>query len=89
MSHGIHCFITGRVQGVWFRATTKERAESLQINGWVSNLPDGRVEVFAYGQPDALDALVEFLTVGPPQAEVIGIDKEIVEFQEIEGFWIK
>ena len=60
----------GRVQGVFFRASTAERAGELGLVGWVANRDDGTVEVVAEGPADALDRLAGWLAQGPPQAEV-------------------
>ncbi|MEL6543062.1 MAG: acylphosphatase [Myxococcota bacterium] len=62
--------ITGKVQGVFFRASTLERAQGLNLHGWVMNLPDGAVEVVAEGPRYALEQLVEWCRSGPPSAEV-------------------
>jgi len=66
----IRCLIAGRVQGVYYRAATAERAQSLQLDGWVKNLADGRVEVVAAGVPAAITALASWLWQGPPAARV-------------------
>ena len=66
----VRCYVSGRVQGVFFRASTRERARSLGLAGEVSNLPDGRVAVTACGSQAALDALQQWLREGPSQAEV-------------------
>ncbi len=70
----IHAFVSGRVQGVFFRATTKEMADKLGLKGWVRNLPDGRVEVVAEGSKEAIRTLIEFLKRGPPLAKVENIE---------------
>jgi acylphosphatase len=62
--------ITGKVQGVWFRASTKERAEELGISGTAQNMKDGTVEVYASGNIDQLEKFQEWLAIGPPKAEV-------------------
>ena len=62
--------VHGRVQGVWFRDSTRREAEQLNITGHAINLPDGNVEVFAWGAPQALHALEEWLHTGPPMARV-------------------
>ena len=72
--------ITGRVQGVFFRAWTKEQADALGVAGWVRNRPDGSVEALIEGSQAAVDAPVERLHEGPPQARV---DK--VEIVEADG----
>ncbi|MEM6530997.1 MAG: acylphosphatase [Myxococcota bacterium] len=62
--------ITGKVQGVFYRASTLEKAQGLGLVGWVANLPDGAVEVVAEGPRYALEQLVEWCKEGPPAAEV-------------------
>ena len=66
----IRCLVSGRVQGVGYRAATVERATALGINGSARNLVDGRVEVVAAGGPDAIESLVAWLWSGPPAAVV-------------------
>lgn len=65
-----HLLITGKVQGVWFRESTREAAERFQASGWIRNLPDGRVEVLIGGEPDAVERLVEWCHHGPSRADV-------------------
>jgi acylphosphatase len=62
--------VEGRVQGVWFRESTRQQAERLGIRGYAVNRPDGSVEVLACGDPAVLDALAEWLRDGPPLARV-------------------
>ena len=62
--------MSGRVQGVFYRASTRERAQQLNCHGYARNLADGRVEVLAVGEPAAVDALVAWLRHGPPAAHV-------------------
>lgn len=76
MSDCIHCCVSGLVQGVFFRAATREEAKRLGVTGWVRNLPDGRVEVLACGDRARLDALLEWLHEGPPHASVSAVDVE-------------
>lgn len=64
------CVVSGKVQGVWFRASAKREADRLGVTGYARNLPDGSVEVLACGDADAVAALIEWLRVGPPQAQV-------------------
>ncbi len=68
-------FVAGRVQGVFFRASTQAEAQRLALQGLVRNLPDGRVEVVACGPPEALDALRQWLHDGPPQARVDAVEE--------------
>ncbi len=67
--------ISGRVQGVFYRASTREEALRLGLSGSAVNLPDGRVEVLAEGEPAALDALEQWLHGGPPAARVDGVER--------------
>ncbi len=62
----VHAFLRGRVQGVWFRASTREEARRLGLTGWVRNLPDGRVEFVAEGDEAALDQLLSWCRRGGP-----------------------
>lgn len=62
--------VSGKVQGVWFRQSTKRVALEHNISGYAKNLADGTVEVLAQGEPRALDKLVEFLHHGPEHARV-------------------
>lgn len=68
--------VTGRVQGVYFRQATVNKARELGLHGWVRNLPDGRVEGMACGEADELEQLRQWLHQGPPAARV-----EAVEWQ--------
>jgi acylphosphatase len=67
--------VSGRVQGVGFRAFCLRAATSLQLDGWVRNLPDGRVEVMATGDVDALDGLGDALRRGPTYGRVDHVDE--------------
>jgi acylphosphatase len=71
-----HLFVSGRVQGVFFRQKTKQKAESLGVNGWVRNLQDGKVEGVFEGEEEAVRALVEYCHHGPPSAMVTNVDVE-------------
>ena len=66
--------VSGRVQGVWFRETCRERAGAAGVGGLVRNLPDGRVEAVFEGTLAAVDQLVEWCRHGPPRATVTAID---------------
>ena len=65
-----HWFVTGRVQGVSFRAFTYESATDLKLTGWVRNLTDGRVEIVAEGSEKAIDQFLEKVKKGPPASRV-------------------
>jgi acylphosphatase len=74
MKTRVHVFVSGRVQGVFFRQKTKQQAESFGVTGWVRNLPDGRVEAVFEGEEEAVKALVEYCHHGPSYATVTNID---------------
>ena len=75
MSAGrLHLFIAGRVQGVYYRATAAEQAQRLGLAGWVRNLRDGRVELVAEGEAEALAALLAWCHRGPPTAVVAEVE---------------
>ena len=78
--------VKGRVQGVFFRASTRRVAESLGITGHAINLPDGTVEVFACGESSALDQLGEWLHDGPAHARVDDVIARDVETVAPSGF---
>ena len=71
---GLRCLVSGRVQGVFFRASTRDFAQQLGLSGYARNLPDGRVEVLACGDDAALAALRDWLRRGPPHATVEGLE---------------
>src|SRR3546814_4494155 len=68
--------VSGKVQGVFFRASTREQAQRLGLRGHARNLPDGRVEVLAAGDADAIDALATWMQHGPPQAREEAVERE-------------
>ncbi|MEN8259597.1 MAG: acylphosphatase [Pseudomonadota bacterium] len=70
MSKRVHIYLSGRVQGVFFRASTKEMADSLGVTGIVRNLPDGRVEIIAEGDTQTVGEFVSWCRKGPPGAGV-------------------
>lgn len=84
----IHCFVAGKVQGVWFRASTQDKAKELGLTGWARNLSDGRVEVLACGDRGKLEALHKWLHEGPELAKVTEVVYEEVEWKEFERFGV-
>ena len=80
--------VHGRVQGVWFRDSTRREAARLGLAGHAINLADGNVEVLATGPVEALDELEQWLHVGPPVAQVAQVDVKAVEVSEVSGFTI-
>ncbi len=77
----VRCIVSGRVQGVWFRETTRSRAQELGITGSAVNLPDGTVEVIACGEEEALDGLCNWLWVGSPMSRVDHVSCEFLPEQ--------
>ena len=71
---GKKCFVGGRVQGVFYRATVAQRARELGISGYAKNLPDGRVEVLAFGDAEVVQAFVEWLWIGSSASKVTTVD---------------
>jgi len=80
-----HIVARGRVQGVGYRAACAVRASELALRGWVRNRSDGSVEVMARGSPAQLEALCEWMRVGPPAAQVAGLEVALSE-GEFQGF---
>jgi len=86
----IHARISGRVQGVFFRANTARIARELGLNGWVRNLSNGMVEVVAEGEKEKMNKLVEFLHKGPSSARVDKVYLKEEKYRgEFEDFQIK
>lgn len=81
--------VSGRVQGVAFRAWTREQAEALNLTGWAMNLSDGRVEVLACGEPGAIERLATMLREGPPAARVTTVDEHSAELTKLSRFAIR
>lgn len=81
--------VSGLVQGVFFRQSTRRQAELPGITGWVRNLPDGRVEGQATGDEAMLETLREWLTRGPAAATVLKLEWEEMELQHFDGFAIR
>jgi len=75
----VRCYVSGRVQGVFFRASTRHEAERLAISGYARNLPDGRVEVLACGAKSLVEEFCTWLSKGPPQAQVSNVSCELAD----------
>ena len=73
------CYVSGKVQGVFFRAATQQKAFELGVTGYAKNLRDGRVEVLACGAQEAVDQLASWLWEGSPPAQVDNVECEPVQ----------
>jgi acylphosphatase len=88
-SRAIRCVVAGRVQGVYYRAAAAERAASLELRGWVKNLPGGQVEAVAVGRIEALTEFASWLWQGPPAARVDSVHIEEWLGSPPEGFSVQ
>jgi len=82
----VHAFVTGKVQGVWFRQSTKEQALKQGVTGWAKNLNDGRVEVLLCGDANSVTKVQGWLREGPELARVDNVIAEELDYQSVEGF---
>ncbi len=90
MKTRVHVWVSGIVQGVFFRANTKDLALKLGVNGWVRNLPDGRVEAVFEGEEEKVKEMIEFCKKGPPGSRVDEIDVKEEEYKgEFNSFEIR
>ncbi len=84
-----HVFVSGTVQGVYYRANTRDAARQEGVDGWVKNLEDGRVEAVFEGPEDAVEAMVEWCHAGSPAAEVDDVAVEYETPRGEDGFEIR
>lgn len=84
-----HVYVSGRVQGVYFRATTRDTARDAGVDGWVRNLEDGRVEAVFEGPESAVEQLVAFCHEGSEAARVEDVDVSYEQPQGEDGFRIR
>jgi acylphosphatase len=77
-----HLFITGRVQGVFFRLETRDQAKKRNVTGWIRNRSDGRVETVFEGDIENVEKMIEFCKIGPPSARVATTD---VQWEDYSG----
>ena len=82
----VRCIVSGRVQGVWFRETTRQRAVALGLTGSAVNLQDGNVEVIASGAEQDLQQLQEWLWQGPKLSRVTGVHCEVLDQVPLTSF---
>jgi acylphosphatase len=83
-----HLIIKGKVQGVFYRASAKKKAEELRVCGWVKNTKEGHVEALVSGETDQVDQFIEWCYKGPSDAEVDSVIVEDVENQSLHSFSI-
>jgi acylphosphatase len=81
--------VHGRVQGVFFRDSMRERARAHGVAGWACNRSDGAVEAVLEGPPDAVERVVRFAQTGPPSAEVTDVEVAEEEAEGLSGFQIR
>ncbi|WP_276271420.1 acylphosphatase [Haloarcula litorea] len=84
-----HVYVSGRVQGVYFRATTRDTAREAGVDGWVRNLDDGRVEAVFEGEPDDVDAMIEFCHEGSSRADVTDVEVREEDPEGLDGFDVR
>jgi acylphosphatase len=83
-------YVSGKVQGVFFRDATREKAEQLGLAGWVRNIPDGRVEMLLDGPSDKVREMVRWCKEGPSHADVEDVDTEFeASAGDLEGFEVR
>jgi len=86
----VHILVSGKVQGVFFRSETQEKAQQLGLTGWVRNLPNGRVEAVFEGEKARIEEMIEWAKSGPPGAIVNHLDLKWEEYRgEFNNFEIR
>lgn len=81
--------VSGRVQGVFFRDSTRQVALRAGVRGWVRNVPDGTVEAHLEGTPPAVDEVVTYMRTGPQHAVVSNVDVSAADYEEPTGFVVR
>jgi acylphosphatase len=84
MKQSVYVVISGEVQGVWFRASTKKKADELGITGWVRNTPDGKVDAVFEGDESQVNRMIKWCHQGPPLSKVEKVEAKIQD--PIKGF---
>jgi len=85
----VHVRVSGRVQGVYYRAYTRDRAKSLGINGWVRNIPGGGVEAVLEGERRKVGEMLNAMKSGPSGSVVLGMELSEIEAKGYNDFEIK
>jgi len=89
MATTLRVIVSGKVQGVWYRAWTEKQATALGLDGWVRNCRDGAVEAVFSGDDDAVELMLNYLWDGPPLAEVAAVDRFDHEEPVRPGFAVR
>lgn len=84
-----HVFVSGRVQGVYYRASTRDAAGENGVDGWVKNLDDGRVEAVFEGPQDAVETMCEWCETGSTAATVDSVDVTMESPEGLDGFEVR
>lgn len=85
----VHLLISGIVQGVYYRQSTKRQAQKLDLKGWVRNLEDGRVEALVEGEKDKIEELIKWCHQGPSNAKVDNVEIDYQEYKnEFQDFFV-
>lgn len=90
MNARVHVFVSGKVQGVFFRSGTKDKAEEIGLSGWVRNLQDGRVEAVFEGEEEKVEKMVQWCRKGSEYARVTGVEVIPEPYKgEFSGFLLR
>lgn len=84
-----HVFVSGNVQGVYYRASTRDEAREQGVDGWVENLADGRVEAVFEGPAERVEHMVDWCRTGSPAATVDDVEVEYGDPEGVDGFEIR
>jgi len=85
----LHCYVDGKVQGVFYREAAKRKAKELEITGWIRNLSDGRVEILICGDLEPIEEMREWLWDGSPAADVTDVDVDELPWEEHKDFQVR
>ena len=88
MKKSIRLYVTGTVQGIFYRGFVKENAEKINVKGFVRNLEDGRVEVFLEGNPEEVKKMIELCKKGPKHSMIKSVEEKVERFQDFKTFKI-
>lgn len=81
--------VSGRVQGVFFRDSTRQRARAAGVHGWVANRPDGAVEAVLEGPLEAVESVLDFVRTGPRGAQVQDVEVSAEDHEGLSGFEVR